>query len=271
MKAMIFAAGLGTRLRPITDTIPKALVPVGGIPMLERVILKIKDAGIEDFVVNTHYLASQIADFLAARDFGVRIAISEEKDCALETGGGIRHAAPLLAGCGRFLVHNADILSNIDLRALIALDQPEDLATLVLREGESDRYLLFDDRMRLVGWTNVRTGEVKSPYPDFDPANYRRYAFCGVHILSEQVLAMMESWPEKFSIIDFYLAVAQTQSIRGVVAENLQLIDIGSPETLAEANADYEARLSLKSFFGRPVTTTMASTMATAADSETKP
>ena len=237
MKALIFAAGLGTRLRPITDTMPKALVPVAGVPMLERVLCKLRDAGIDSFVVNVHHFAEQIETFLADHDFGVPVAVSREEREPLETGGGIRHAAPLL-GPGRFLVHNADILSNLDINWFRAQDDPESLATLLLIDAPADRYLLFDGQMRLVGWTNVRTGEVKSPFlPDFDPAAYRRYSFCGIHIVSDEVFARMASWPEKFSIIDFYLQQCAERVIRGVVAPDLQLIDIGSPEKLAEAQA----------------------------------
>ena len=237
MKALIFAAGLGTRLRPITDTMPKALVPVAGVPMLERVLCKLRDAGIDSFVVNAHHFAEQIEDFLASHDFGVPVAVSREEREPLETGGGIRHAAPLLASPeGRFLVHNADILSDLDIRWLLSRDDPSSLATLVVTDAPADRYLLFDDDMRLVGWTNVRTGEVKSPFlPDFDPSRYRRYSFCGIHVVSDAVFEKMAAWPDKFSIIDFYLQQCAEQLIRGVVAPDLHLIDIGSPEKLAEA------------------------------------
>ena len=240
MKALIFAAGLGTRLRPLTDTMPKALVPVAGVPMLARVLCKLRDAGLDSFVVNVHHFAEQIERFLAENgNFGVPVAISREEREPLETGGGIRHAAPLLASpAGRFLVHNVDILSDLDVRWFLAQDDPQSLATLLLIDAPADRYLLFDDEMRLVGWTNVRTGEVKSPFlPDFDPSKYRRYSFCGIHIVSEAVFDKMAAWPEKFSIIDFYLQQAAENKIRGVLAPDLHLIDIGSPARLAEANA----------------------------------
>ncbi|MCR5351244.1 MAG: nucleotidyltransferase family protein [Bacteroidales bacterium] len=240
MKALIFAAGLGTRLRPLTDTMPKALVPVAGVPMLERVLCKLRDAGLDAFVVNVHHFADQIERFLAEKEnFGVPLALSREEREPLETGGGIKHAAPLLTSPeGRFLVHNVDILSDLDVRWFLEQDDPRDFATLLLIDDPADRYLLFDGQMRLVGWTNVRTGEVKSPFlPDFDPSRYRRYSFCGIHILSEAALAEMASWPEKFSIIDFYLQQAAQQTIRGVPAPDLHLIDIGSPEKLAEAEA----------------------------------
>ena len=238
MKALIFAAGLGTRLRPLTDTMPKALVPVAGVPMLQRMLCKLRDAGLGPFVVNVHHFAGQIERFLAENEgFGAQVEISREAAEPLETGGGIRRAAPLLASDqGRFLVHNVDILSDLDIRWFLGQDDPESLATLLLVDAEADRYLLFDDDMRLAGWTNVRTGEVKSPYlPDFDPARYHRYSFCGIHIVSDAVFERMASWPDKFSIIDFYLQQAAESTIRGVVAPDLHLIDIGSPAKLEEA------------------------------------
>jgi NDP-sugar pyrophosphorylase family protein len=237
MKAMVFAAGLGTRLRPLTDTMPKALVPVRGVPMLGRVLTKLRGAGIDSFVVNVHHFAEQIEKYLSENDFGAPVAVSREPDEPLETGGGIKHAAPLLRSPeGRFLVHNVDILSDLDLRWFLAQDAPENLATLLLIDAPADRCLLFDDDMRLAGWMRTSTGEVKSPYlPDFDPANYRRYSFCGIHIVSEAVFEKMAAWPDQFSIIDFYLSECAAGSIRGVVAPDLQLIDIGSPEKLAEA------------------------------------
>lgn len=236
MKAMIFAAGLGTRLRPLTDRMPKALVPVGGVPMLERVIVKLKAAGFTGFVVNVHHFASQIEDFLAEnRNFGVHIDISRETEQPLETGGGIRRAEPFLKG-GRFLVHNVDMLSDLDVRKFMAADDPASLATLLVTDSEdADRFLLFDDSMRLAGWTNVRTGEVRSPYPDFDPSKCRRLSFCGIHIISPEVFELMRGWPEKFSITDFYLRFAAAQEIRGVYVSDLRIIDIGSPGKLAEA------------------------------------
>lgn len=237
-KAMIFAAGLGTRLRPLTDTMPKALVKVGGVPMLERIMLKMKSAGVTEVVVNVHHFASQIEQFLTDNEgFGLKTDISREEGQALETGGGIRHAAPLLKGCGRFLVHNVDMLSDLDLEWFFYQDDASSIATLLLTESDTaDRYLLFDDDMLLRGWTNVRTGEVRSPFPDFDPCSCKRLSFCGVQILSDRVLRMMEAWPEKFSIIDFYLAACAWENIRGVVAKSLRIIDIGTPDKLAEAD-----------------------------------
>ena len=166
MKAMIFAAGLGTRLKPITDTMPKALVPVGGEPLLHHVICKLRDAGYTHLVVNVHHFAGQIREYLATHDFGVSIAISDESAQLLETGGGIAHAAPLLLPCeDPILIHNVDILSNLDLAWFRSEVRPSALSTLLVSERETSRYLLFGEDMRLMGWTNVTTGEVRSPFP----------------------------------------------------------------------------------------------------------
>jgi len=239
MKALIFAAGLGTRLRPITDRIPKALVPVAGVPMLERVIRKLQSDGIDEFVINVHHHADQICDFLRRNsDFGAEIRISAEPDAPLETGGGIRHARPFLED-EPFLVHNSDILCRLDLPVLLDGVRPDALATLLVQEAESDRYLLFDDDMRLRGWTNVLTGQVKSPFPDFNASDCHRYSFCGIHLISNAVFPLMESWPDTFGIMDFYLDVAARHPIYGVVGKDLNLVDIGSPEKLELAGRIY--------------------------------
>lgn len=238
MKAMIFAAGFGTRLRPLTDTMPKALVEVDGIPVLERVIVKLKAAGFDDIVVNVHHFASQIEDFLRRKDdFGVRISISEEPVEALETGGGIKHAAPLLQG-SRFLAHNVDILSNADLGRFASCDDPSSLATLLLsRTDKAERCLYFDDDMMLAGWMNLRTGETRSPLPDFSPEKFHRCSFCGIQMLSPELLSMTASWPDRFSIMDLYLSAPVCRRVRGVVVPDLKFVDIGSPEKLALASS----------------------------------
>lgn len=238
MMAMVFAAGTGTRLRPLTDKLPKALVEVGGVPMLERVICRLRDAGLGPVVVNVCYLAPLVRRFVESKDFGVKVLLSDESAFQepLETGGGIKFAAPLLEG--RVLLHNSDILSDADLCAFIESDDPASLATLLVNDRPSDRYLLFDREMRLVGWTNVLTGEVRSPYPGLDAGGCLRYAFCGIHIIASGRVAEMTAvdWPERFGIMDFYLSSCRDNLIRGVVANGLSIIDIGSPEALAAAN-----------------------------------
>lgn len=235
MKAMIFAAGTGSRLKPLTDHTPKALIPIGGKPMLEHVILKLKSSGFDQIVINIHHLGNQIVDFLEANNnFGVRIEISDESDYLLDTGGGIKKATSLLCGNEPFLIHNVDILSNVDLKKLYDTHvQTNPLATLLVSQRNTSRYLLFNKENRLCGWRNHETGEVKSYYPYFDPDQHNEYAFSGIHVLSPKILELMEEWTGKFSIINFYLAICAKTDIRAYMADNLKLLDIGKPETLA--------------------------------------
>ena len=214
-EAMIFAAGTGSRLKPLTDHTPKALIPIGGKPMLEHVILKLKSSGFDQIVINIHHLGNQIVDFLEANNnFGVRIEISDESDYLLDTGGGIKKATSLLCGNEPFLIHNVDILSNVDLKKLYDTHvQTNPLATLLVSQRNTSRYLLFNKENRLCGWRNHETGEVKSYYPYFDPDQHNEYAFSGIHVLSPKILELMEEWTGKFSIINFYLAICAKTDI----------------------------------------------------------
>ena len=238
MKAMIFAAGLGTRLKPITDSMPKALVPVEGKALLERVMRKLMDAGADSFVVNVHHFPDQIKDFLAANDnFGAKVAVSDEQPDVLETGGGILNAKELIREAGDeegFLVHNVDILSNLDVCSFVSQVRPEALATLLVSERQTQRYFLFNDEMRLVGWTNIATGEVRSPFPDLDVEKCHKYAFAGVHYISDKVFEVMEDlgYEGRFPIVDFYLKAAGTHPIYGVAPAGLKLMDVGKISTL---------------------------------------
>jgi NDP-sugar pyrophosphorylase family protein len=255
MKAMIFAAGLGTRLKPLTDTMPKALVPVGGRPLLEILMRRLIDAGIGEVVINIHHFANQIVDFVERnKAFGVKVSFSDERAELLETGGGIKKAEPLLRGDGvrgqeLYLIHNVDILSNMDLRAFCQMGRdmqqfdPDLGALLLVSDRPTSRYLLFDDGNRLVGWTNRRTGEVKSPYKDLNPADCRQYAFAGIHLFSSVLFPFMASWPEKFSIIDFYLSVCDKVRIMGHPQEGLELLDVGKQDTLTRAEAFLEGNM----------------------------
>jgi len=237
MNAMIFAAGIGTRLKPLTDEMPKALIPLNGKPMLEHIILKLKDAGFHNVVVNIHHFGQQIIDFLAANNnFGINIEISDERDYLLDTGGGIKKAAGFLKGKEPFLVHNVDIMSNIDLQALYQYHTSSDqLATLLVSKRDTSRYLLFDKQSKLCGWRNRETGEVKSYYPDFDPMQYDEYGFGGVHVLSPEIFEWMEEWTGKFPIINFYLSVCGKANIQAYPAKELTLFDVGKPESLSLA------------------------------------
>ena len=240
MKAMIFAAGLGTRLKPLTDTMPKALVPVDGVPLLKRVALCLKGAGMEELVVNTHHFAEQIARYVGEEQgFGMPVHLSPEPEQLLETGGGILHARPFLEGSGPFLAHNVDILSNLDLRQLIARSRPDALATLVVSERKTSRYLLFDERLRLVGWTDLRSGEVRSPFPDLDPGRCRKLAFAGIHLISGTVFETMEAlgFQGRFSIIDFYLRAAADYPVYGYIQDGFRMLDVGKADSLTQAAA----------------------------------
>jgi NDP-sugar pyrophosphorylase family protein len=242
MKALVFAAGLGTRLKPLTDSIPKALVPVCGEPLLGHVLRKLGAAGYDEVAVNVHHFADQIRNYLAENDFGIRISISDETDLLRETGGGIRHARPLLEGGDEpFLVHNVDILSDLDLAWFRKRTRRDVLATLLVSARKTQRYFLFDDDMRLVGWTNVATGEVRSPYPDLDPAKCRRYAFAGIHNISPRIFGVFDGYgcPERFPIVDFYLRACADYPIYGVRPRRLTLVDVGKIETLGEAERIY--------------------------------
>lgn len=237
MQAMIFAAGLGTRLKPLTDTMPKALVSVAGRPLLEYTVMRLKAAGAQRIVVNVHHFASQITDFLSANgNFGMDIRVSDETAALLDTGGGIKAAAPLFDVSSPILIHNVDILSNVDLSAFYAAGVA-DAATLLVSNRKTSRYLLFDDDMRLVGWTNVATGEVRSPYPAAVTAAAHRYAFSGIHIFSPDLFPLFCEFPDKFGIIDFYLSVCDRVVIHGCVKDDLRLMDVGKLDTLAEAEA----------------------------------
>ncbi len=353
-QAMIFAAGLGTRLKPLTDTMPKALVRVGGQPLLWHVIQRLKAVGVERIVVNVHHFADQIIDYLKANDhFGLDIRISDERDMLLETGGGIKKARPLFSPDSPILIHNVDILSNADLAALLSegqgaggfsegqgagcrvqenttppvgtgralsattSPQPADYcpdsptpqrstfnvqrSTLLVSPRKSTRHLIFDGGMRLIGWYNETTGEVKSPFPEVheafsegqgaghfsegqgagcrvqenttppvetghalsaatssQPANYcpnsqtpklpdsptpklpnsptfNVQSFSGIHVFSPSLFPLMDEWPDRFSIIDFYLKVCDRADIRGVADDHLCLLDVGKLDSLAQA------------------------------------
>lgn len=246
MKAMIFAAGLGTRLKPLTDHTPKALIPVGGRPMLEHVILKLKAAGCTEAVVNIHHFGQQIIDFLQANhNFGITIHISDERNELLDTGGGIKKAAAFFSGTTPFLIHNVDILSDVDLKALYDFHvQSGNDATLLVSPRQTSRYLLFDADNHLCGWLNKQSGQTKPANFIYRPNTYNEYAFSGIHVVSPSLFRYMGSqWTGKFPIMDFYLQTCKEARIGGYLVPDLQLIDIGKPDTLAQAS-DFLKRLS---------------------------
>ena len=241
-QAMIFAAGMGTRLKPLTDVMPKAMVPVGDRPLLQIVMERLVSVGVTHFVVNVHHKAGQIRNFLniyQKANPDLSISISDETPQLLETGGGVRKAASLFVPDAPVLIHNCDILINLDLQSVY--DAPQHDATLIVSQRKTQRYLLFNDDMRLVGWTNIATGEVRSPFPQLDPKQCRMYAFSGIHILSPSLIDAMQSYPERFPIMDFYLENCDKFDIRGMAVDNLQLLDVGKLDTLDLAERQAEA------------------------------
>ena len=197
---MIFAAGLGTRLKPLTDTMPKALVPLAGKPLLQWQVEKLRDAGITDITVNVHHFPDMIIDTIRRNNgWGCTISISDERDCLLDTGGGLKKAVIE----GPILACNVDILSNIDLRTLVSEYERTGVSQLVVSERKTQRYLCFDKRDSLCGWTNIATGELKGK-------DGRHLAFSGLQILNGEALRLLRQIQEdKFSLIDFYLHLCE--------------------------------------------------------------
>ena len=251
MKAMIFAAGLGTRLKPLTDNMPKALVPLAGKTLLQWQIERLKAAGITDIVVNVHHFPDMIINYLRENDnFGCNIAVSDEREMLLETGGGLRKAQSLLSGVGScgadnedepILVCNVDILSNIDIPTLLQAYNPEELGVVVVSARDTQRYLLFDETSRLRGWTNIATGEVRPASLASSPNSHisSRLAFSGMQVLNPRVFGYMDELAkqkgDKFSLIDLYLHIAEKEILRAFIPENYRMMDVGKIAQLSEA------------------------------------
>lgn len=259
MKAMIFAAGLGTRLKPLTDTLPKALVPVCEKPLIEHVAKKLQASGIDEAVVNIHYFADKVEEWVAAQDWIVTsrdelvegkmlFEISDERELLLETGGAVLHARRFLEGCGKFLIHNVDILSNCDIQWFESQVKDDAMATLLVSERPTTRFLLFNpETLRLVGWMNTDSGDYHVTSPEINPKECRALAFSGIHILSDKVLALMQEYVvekglpinevngTRFPIMSFYMWLASKYPVYGVVAKNLEFIDVGKLDALKPA------------------------------------
>ena len=234
---MIFAAGLGTRLKPLTDTMPKALVPLADKPLLQWQVEKLHDAGITDIIVNVHHFPDQIIDTVRANQgWGCNITISDERDMLLDTGGGLKKAIRLLMDNGQWIMDNepilacnVDILSNIDLDAFLNSYDPSTLGSLVVSDRQTQRYLCFDAQNTLCGWTNIKTGELKGK-------DGRHMAFSGMQILSPDALALLNEMPEeKFSLIDFYLHVMDKLPLQAYIPSDYQMMDVGKIDQIEEA------------------------------------
>lgn len=248
MKALIFAAGLGTRLKPLTDTMPKALVPIGGKTLLEWQIEKLKKSGITDIIINVHHFPDQIIDFIRANNsFGCNITISDEREMVLETGGGLRKVMNEHEIDEPILALNVDILSNIDISALLNSYRQNELGLLVVSERKTQRYLCFDDEQCLMGWTNISTGDVRGQ------VDGKLLAFSGMSLLSPRVREHMNKVAEikgdKFSLIDLYLYIvenpdtsttlrrAPSNTFRAFIPKDYHMMDVGKIDQLSEAES----------------------------------
>ena len=239
MKAMIFAAGIGSRLGDITRTTPKCLVDVGGRPMLEHVIGQLKRAGVTSVVINLHHLGEQIEAFIRSKDsFGIAVDFSREPTL-LGTGGGLKHAARFFRGAGDFFVHNSDIFSDLDLRALLSQHQKaRAVATLAVMHRDTSRYLIFDREGSLVGWENPGgKGEVIE-----EKRAEARQAFSGIQVVSESIFEFMEEDTGDFSIITTYMKAARRgKPIMSFDMSATYWMDMGSPQKLEELRRHVDA------------------------------
>lgn len=232
MKALIFAAGKGTRLKPFTDHHPKALAKVNDVPLMERNIKYLQSFGINDFVINVHHFGNQIVDFLKINNnFNAKIEISDESEELLETGGGLVFAKRFLDHGEDFIIMNADILTEININDLVEYHKKmKDFATLAVSDRESSRKLLFNDDFVLRGWLNVQTGEQR--LAEFNKG-FKAFAFSGVHCINPLIFNKIKR-TGKFSVMEEYLDLMQTEHIHGFLHQNI-LIDVGRPESVLEA------------------------------------
>ncbi|MCH5232952.1 MAG: NTP transferase domain-containing protein [Muribaculaceae bacterium] len=241
MKAMILAAGLGTRLKPLTDSLPKALVEIEGIPMLERVIRNLQRWDVNQFVVNTHHFSDKVKAFIDTNDFGCTIEISDETDALLDTGGGLVKARQILfENDADVLVHNVDIISNADFKDLLKYHRSSgNDVTLLVSPRDSSRKLIFDEDMSLKGWKNIITGEERGPQPLKKEKVFSEFAFSGIYIINSKSVGEMEylwGFNKKFPIMDYFLSSSRKARIGGFLQSDLKLLDIGKPATLSQAN-----------------------------------
>ncbi|WP_332033207.1 nucleotidyltransferase family protein [Kaistella sp.] len=237
MKALIFAAGKGTRLKPFTDHHPKALAKVNGVSLLERNIKYLQSYGINDFVINVHHFGNQIIEFLKDnQNFGAHIQISDEKDQLLETGGGLVFARKFLDFEEDFLILNADILTDLNITEFVKYHQEKkDFATLAVSDRKSSRKLLFNPEMVLRGWVNIDTGEQR--LAEFNKG-FKPLAFSGIHCINPAIFSKIKR-TGKFSIMEEYLDLMHTEKIHGF-EHQAKLIDVGRPESVLEAEKHFK-------------------------------
>jgi len=235
VKALLFAAGLGTRLKEHTQDKPKALVSVAGKPLLQHAIEHLKGFGISDITINVFHFAEQVISFVKENNsFGIDMHISDERDQLLDTGGGLKKAGTFLKGNEPILIYNVDVISNLDLNTLLKYHQEQKaLATLVVRQRETSRYLMFDQNLQLAGWKNFSNGEtIISRTESF--ADAQPLAFSGIHIIQPEFLELITE-VGKFPIMDLYLRLARNYSIKAFIDRSDLWMDLGKPEQLLAA------------------------------------
>lgn len=236
---MIVAAGLGTRLQPLTNELPKALVPLNGKPLLQWICEKLIFSGFNEIIINVHHFADQIIHFVHQQhDFNIRIEFSDERDQLLDTGGAIKKAAWFFDDQRPFLIHNVDVISDIDLGALYQkhLELKAD-ATLLVNRRSSQRHLWFDETGQLKAWSNDTTKSFKSPFNHVDLRQCHPLSFAGIHVMSTSLLDQMNGWEMPFSVIDFYLSMALEHPILGYEANEMNWFDVGTVAKLKTAEA----------------------------------
>lgn len=230
---MIFAAGLGARLRPLTNDRPKALVEIGGHPLLYWAIHRLRSAGYTSLVINIHHFGELMLAYLDSQDWGVEILISDEREQVLETGGGLKKAKELLRSDSPILVHNVDVLSEVDLAAMRQRhEQSQALATLAMKDRPSSRNLLFDANQQLCAWRHNRTGELRMAREP--KGELTALAFSGIHLIEPRMLDLLTE-VGKFSIIDSYLRLATSERIQAYQHDEQWWLDVGKPEALPVA------------------------------------
>jgi NDP-sugar pyrophosphorylase family protein len=233
MKAMILAAGLGTRLKPFTDEHPKALAEVNGKSLLQRNIEYLASFDITDVIVNVHHFPGQITDIIKQnKGFGSNITISDEKDKVMETGGGLMKAKDFFDADEPFVLMNVDVLTDLNLRRMIKQHKStKSLATLAVTHRNTNRYFLFDDLENLCGWKNIKTGEQKISK---ESGKYFEKAFSGVHVISPKIFPLIKL-KGKFSMVDVYLQLCKTNCIMGFDHSTTKFVDVGKPDSIAIA------------------------------------
>jgi NDP-sugar pyrophosphorylase family protein len=239
MRAMILAAGLGTRLKPLTDSTPKALIKIKQYTLLELQIKKLKAEGFDRIIINVHHFADKVKRYLEENNyFDCSIEISDESERLLDTGGGLEKASHFFSDGKPFLIHNVDILSNISLKKLMEFHlTSESIATLAVQSRESSRKFLFDKINTLCGWMNEKSGE-KIITRD-EQSEYLPYSFSGIQIIDPKIF---KYFPDKdvFSLVDLYLAVAKKEKISGFIHNEDEWMDLGKIENIKKAESLFE-------------------------------